>query len=136
MSSSRIALGLAGGLLMTFGIFRLLTDLDPGDLVVLGIWLVVALALHDGVVAPLTAGVGVTLTRVAPRARRYLQGGLIVAAMVTVIALPLINREGTQPAAESILMRDYAANLALLLALVAAVAAVLYVARVIRDRGD
>lgn len=136
MERTRTALGVAGVALIAFGLFRLLTDLDPGDLVVLGVWLLVAVLIHDGVVAPATVGVGVALTRLPARGRRYVQGGLIVGALVTVLALPLINREGTQPAAESLLMRDYAANLALLLGLVAAVAAVLYAARVIRDRGD
>ncbi len=94
-----------------------------------------AVALHDGVLAPLTVGTGLVLTRLPPRGRRYLQGALVVAALVTVIALPLINRRDTQPAAESILMRDYATNLALLLGLVAAVSAALYAVRVVRDRG-
>ena len=91
------------------------------------------MVLHDFVVAPLTVGTGVLLSRVPPRARRYLQGALIVGALVTVIALPLIHRRDTQPAIKAILLRDYAGNLALLLGLTAAVAVLLYVARVVRD---
>ena len=97
MRKYRIALGVAGGLLLTFGVFRLVTELDPGDLFVLGVWLVAAVALHDGLIAPITVGTGVALTRVPPRARRYLQGALIVGALITVIAIPLIGRQGTQP---------------------------------------
>lgn len=132
MRSYRIALGLAGGLLVTFGLFRLVTELDTGDLVVLGVWLAAAVALHDGLIAPITVGTGVALTRIPPRARRYLQGGLIVGALITVIAVPLIGRQDTQPAAKALLLRDYTANLFLLLGLTAAVAVVLYVLRVLR----
>lgn len=134
MRNYRVALCLAGGLLLTFGAFRLVTNLDRTDLLVLGLWLMGALALHDAVIAPLTVGTGVLLTRVPPRARRYLQGALIVGALLTVIAIPLIHRRGTQPEVKAILLRNYAGNLALLLGLTAAVAVTLYAARVVRDQ--
>lgn len=136
MRTYRIALIGTGGLLLAFGAFRLLTELDPADLRVLAIWLVVAVVLHDLVIAPLTVGTGVVLTRVPPRARRYLQGVLITGALITVVAIPLIKREGTQPAAKATLLRDYSANLALLLGLVLAVGVILYVARVVRAQRE
>lgn len=134
MRKYRVALCLTGGLLLAFGGFRLVTGLDVADLVALALWLLVALALHDGVIAPLTAGAGVLLTRVPPRGRRYLQAALIVGALVTVIAIPLIHRQGTQPDVKAILLRNYAANLALLLGLTAAIAVTLYAVRLLRDR--
>ena len=97
-------------------------------------WLAAAVALHDGLIAPITVGTGVALTGVPPRARRYLQGGLIAAALITVIAIPLIGRQGTQPASKAILLRDYTANLSLLLGMTAAVALVLYALRVPRNQ--
>jgi hypothetical protein len=130
----RIALGLAGGLLLTFGVFRLVTELDAGDLFALVLWLAAAVALHDGLIAPITAGTGVVLTRVPPRARRYLQGALIVGGLITVIGIPLIARRGTQPESKAILLRDYAANLSLLLGMTVAVALVLYTLRVLRQQ--
>ena len=135
MRPYRIALCVAGGLLLAFGLLRLVTKLDPPDLWVLLLWLVVAVVVHDCVVAPLTVGVGVTLTRVPARARRYLQGALVVGALVTVVAVPLIGRRGTQPSVKALLLRDYAGNLALVLGLVAAVALLLHAARVLRERG-
>ena len=107
MRKYRIALGVAGGLLLTFGVFRLVTELDAGDLFVLGVWLAAAVALHDGLIAPITVGTGVALTSVPPRARRYLQGALLVGALITIIAIPLIGRQGTQPESKAILLRDY-----------------------------
>lgn len=133
MRQYRIALCVAGGLLLAFGVFRLITQLDGADLFALGIWLVAAVVLHDGLIAPITIGVGVALTRVPPLARRYLQGALLVAALITVIAVPLIGRRGTQPESKAILLRDYGANLALLVGLTAAVALVLYALRVWRS---
>ncbi|MEO7352637.1 MAG: hypothetical protein ABIR34_05075 [Marmoricola sp.] len=135
MRKYRIALGLAGGLLLSFGVFRLVTELDPSDLFVLVVWLAAAVALHDGLIAPIIVGTGVALTGVPPRARRYLQGALLVGALITVVAIPLIGRQGTQPASKAILLRDYAANLSLLLGMTAAVALVLYALRVLRHEG-
>jgi hypothetical protein len=130
----RVALIAAGGLLLALGAFRLVTNLAHSELITLAAWLVVAVALHDLVIAPATVGTGVLLTRVPPRARRYVQGALIVGALITVIAIPLIGRRGTLPAVKAILLRDYAANLALLLGLTVGVALVLYVVRVLHDR--
>jgi len=134
MRPYRIALAVPGGLLVAFGLFRLITQLDPADLVVLLIWLVAAVALHDGLLAPITISAGVALTHAPPRARRYLQGALIIGALITVIALPLIGRQDTQPEAKAMLLRDYTANLALFLGLTAAIALTLYARRVLRDR--
>lgn len=133
MRKYRIALGLAGGLLLTFGVFRLVTQLDAGDLFVLVLWLAAAVVLHDGLIAPITVGTGVALTGVPPRARRYLQGALLVGALITIIAIPLIGRQGTQPESKAILLRDYTANLFLLLGITAALALVLYALRVVRE---
>ena len=134
MRASRIMLGVAGVLLLAFGAFRLVTKLEFGNLVALALWMVVAVVLHDFVVAPATVGTGFLLTHVPPRARRYVQGALMVAALITVIAIPLIRRRGSQPAVKAILLRDYAGNLALVLGLVLAVAVALYLVRVVRDQ--
>ena len=134
MRPYRIALAVAGSLLLAFGAFRLVTELASGDLVVLALWLVVAVVLHDARHRPPHRRRGLTLTRVPPRARRYVQGALVAGALITVVAIPLIHRRDTQPVVKAILQRDYAGNLALLLGLTAAVAVVLYALRVVRDR--
>ena len=96
-------------------------------------WMIGAVVIHDGVLSPLIVLVGALLARVPPRARRYLQSGLIVGALVTVIALPLVARQGTQPRAKALLLRDYGANLAILLGLLAAVSLLAYAVHVVRD---
>jgi hypothetical protein len=131
----RIALGVAGGLLLTFGLFRLVTELDTGDLFVLVVWLAAAVVLHDGLLAPITVATGVALSRAPARARRYLQGALLVGALITIIALPLIWRHGSQPESKAILLRDYGAGLTLLLGMTATVALALYGLRALRHPG-
>jgi hypothetical protein len=132
---ARIGLAVVGIVLVLYGAGRILSSVPPPLLVLLGIWLVGALLIQHGIVSPLVVAVGVALRRLVPdRGRRFLQIGLIVAAMVTVVAIPLIIRQGTQPPAKALLLQNYAANLTLLLGLIAGVTLVAYAVRVARDR--
>jgi type VI protein secretion system component VasK len=75
------------------------------------------------------------LRRFVPdRERRYLQAWLIMSALVVVIAIPMIYLRGSQPAVKAILLQDYAANLALIIGILAALTLALYGVRVLRDR--
>lgn len=135
MKVARIGLAVVGIVLVLYGAGRILSSVPPPLLVLLGIWLVGALLIQHGIVSPLVVAVGVALRRLVPdRGRRFLQIGLIVAAMVTVVAIPLIIRQGTQPPAKALLLQNYAANLTLLLGLIAGVTLVAYAVRVARDR--
>jgi hypothetical protein len=135
MSRIRLVLGTAGILLGLFGVFRLATQVPVGDLVILAVWLIGALIIHDGILSPIVVGIGATIARfVPPRARRYLQAGLIAAAIVTVIAIPMIYRRGSQPRSKAILQQNYGANLTVLIGVVAAVTLLLYAVRIARDQ--
>ena len=72
--------------------------------------------------------------RVPDRGRRYLQVALLVAGLITVIAVPMIVLRGSQPAAKALLLQNYGLNLTILLGLVAVVTLALYAVRVARDR--
>jgi hypothetical protein len=131
----RLLLGAAGLLLGLFGVYRLLTQIPSGDLIALFVWLGAALLLHDGLLSPAVVAIGALVTKaVPPRARRYLQGALVAGALITVIALPLIKRENSQPAAKAVLQQNFTGNLGVLLGIVAGGALVLYVLRVLRER--
>jgi hypothetical protein len=130
----RIVLGTVGVLLGLFGVFRLLTQVPLGDVVFLLVWLVGALIVHDGILSPLVLAVGGLVARtVPPRARRFVQGGLVSGALITLIALPMIYRAHSQPTVKAILEQNFAANLGVLLAIVAGGAVLLYLLRVVRD---
>lgn len=135
MSPPRVALGTAGIGLALFGVFRLLTQVSVGGVAFLVVWLIAALVIHDGIIAPGALGLATLIRRkVPPRGRRYLQGALIAAAAVTVIALPMIYRAHSQPKVKALLGQNFVANLALLWAVIAAAALLGYVVRLVRDR--
>jgi hypothetical protein len=123
----------AGIVLGLFGVFRLFTQIPITSVLLLGAWMIAAVVIHDGLLSPLVIGVGALVGRVPVRARRYLQAALIVAGCVTVIALPLIARRGSQPAAKAILQRNYAGNLTIIVAIVAALSLVLYAVHIAHD---
>lgn len=130
----RVALGAVGVLLALFGVFRLLTQIPVANLIELAEWLVGAVLLHDVVVGPIVVAVGwVTARSLPPRVRRYVQAALLIGALLTVIALPLIHRRGSQPRAKAILTQNYGANLATLLAIVATACLLAYAGRVVVD---
>ena len=135
MLAWRVGLGIAGIVLVLIGISRLLRYVPPEHLAWLGVWLIAALIIHEGVLSPVVVVIGAGLRRFVPdRPRRYLQTALILAAFVSVIAVPLIIRQGSQPESKAMLLQNYGANLALLLGLIGAVILILYAIRVARDR--
>ena len=133
MKAWRTALATSGVLLGLYGAFRLLTNVGFVELLVLAAWLIGAVVIHDGLLSPAVLAVGWFLARrVPPRARRYLQGFLVVAGLLTVIAVPLMLRRDTQPVSKAMLQQDYAGNLGILLALAAALTLLLYAIGVAR----
>lgn len=135
MKAWRIACAAVGIPLALFGLFRLVTEIPLHNLVFLALWLVAAVVIHDGVLSPAVAGLGWLLRRVIPdRGRRYLQLGLIMSGLVTVIAIPMIYLRGSQPTVKALLLRNYAGNLSLLIGIIAVLSLALYAVRVARDR--
>lgn len=131
----RALLGAAGLALLGYGGYQLLHhhhDTHPAEVAV---WLVVALVVHDGVIAWLVVAAGWLLARVVPpRARAYVQGGLVCATLITLIALPLIYRRGKAAPGLALLTQNYGAHLAVLLGMVAVATVAAYAVRVARDR--
>lgn len=133
MRTWRIALSTAGILLGLLGVFRLFTETPFTHLLWLLLWLVAAVAIHDGVLSPLVVGIGWLLAKtVPPRARRFLQGGLIAGGLITVVAIPMMLRQGLDPPAKALLLQDFRVNLAYLLAVVATICLLLYALAVAR----
>ncbi len=130
----RYALVGAGVLLLVYGSVRLVAE-EPGALPGLALWMVGIVVIHDGLLSPLVVAVGWLLARtVPPTGRRYLQAALVVGGLITVVAIPLIARRGTQPPAKALLLQNYGANLAILLGLVAALNLAAYLVTAARHR--
>ena len=131
---TRRVLGAVGIGALAYGVVRLFLVAPLPDLFHLLLWLAAAVVVHDGLLSPGAVALGWALQRWVPdRARRYLEGGLVAAAMIVVVALPLIYLEGSQPPEKAILLQHYGWNLALVLGIVAAVSLLLYAVRVARD---
>lgn len=131
---TRLGLGTLGVLLAGYGVFRLVTQTGISHPRELLEWLAAGVVIHDGVVVPATMAVGAAISAlVPPRARRYLQGTLVCAAVITVPVLVLIHRRGSQPSVKALENQDYGAHLLAILAAVAGCGALLYALRVFRD---
>jgi hypothetical protein len=131
----RIGLTISGVLLGVYGAGRLLTEIPTHSLVLLAAWLIGAVIIHDGLVSPVVVGVGWLLHRFVPaRGRGYLQAWLIMGALVTIIAIPMIHLRNSQPAIKAILRQNFAGNLSLILGIIGAGTLIAYAIRVARDQ--
>jgi hypothetical protein len=134
MTRTRATVGIAGAALIAYGAWRILGTARLTRPPTLALWLVGAVVVHDGILAPLTMTTGYVIGKVfRPRSRRYVVGALVTAAMITAIAVPLIHRRGRGPTGSALEVRDYASNLVLLLGGVALVTTAAYLVRVMRD---
>lgn len=132
---TRLLLGVIGLALVGYGGYQVLHNSSVTHPPELAKWLVIALIVHDGVLAGVVFGAGWLTTRLVPaRPRPYVQGALACAALITLIALPLIYRRGHAAPGLTLLTQDYSAHLTVLLSIVAGAAAMAYVLRVLRDR--
>jgi hypothetical protein len=134
MGPWRLVLGILGVLVVLYGIVNLGVHIPIQTLAWVAVWLVAAVIIHHGVVSPVVIAVSSLLRRLIPdRGRRYLQTALIAAVPVTVIAIPLIYRQGSQPPSKALLLQNFTANLGLLLGIIGAVCLVGYAIRVARN---
>jgi hypothetical protein len=135
MAVWRFVLGVLGVLVVLYGMANLGLTIPVRTLVWVAVWLVAMVVIHHGLVSPLVVAVGALLRRLVPdRGRRFLQAGLVAAVPVTVIALPMIYRQGSQPPSKALLLQNFTANLGVLLGIIAALFLVGYAVRVTRDR--
>ena len=131
MLVARVAASAGGVVLGVYGAIRLLTDVPGASLLRLAVWLVGALVINDLVLSPLVVAVGVALRRWLPdRARRYVQAFAIMAAMITLVAVPMIYLQRSFPPQKALLEQNFDVNLAILIGLAAVISLLGYA----RDR--
>jgi uncharacterized membrane protein len=134
MGRWRLVLGILGLVVLLYGMVNLLIHIPIQTLVWVAVWLIAAVVIHHGLVSPVVVSVSSLLRRLIPdRGRLYLQIALIMAVPVTVIAIPMIYRQGSQPPSKALLLQNFTANLGLLLGIIAAACLVGYAIRVARN---
>jgi uncharacterized membrane protein len=134
MGPWRLVLGILGLVVLLYGMVNLLIHIPIQTLLWVAVWLIAAVIIHHGLISPVVVSVSSLLRRLIPdRGRRYLQIALIMAVPITVIAIPMIYRQGSQPHSKAMLLQNFTANLGLLLGIIAALSLVGYAIRVARD---
>ncbi|WP_307874833.1 hypothetical protein [Frankia nepalensis] len=124
----------AAGLAMAgYGIHGLLTMTRATNPPQAARWLIGGILVHDLVAFPVTAAVGLVLTRfVRAPYRAVVQGALLVSATVALASLPLWRGYGGSPDNPTVNPLPYGRNLAIVLGAVWAGAAALIVVRAVR----
>lgn len=127
---TRISLVAAGVVMALWGCWELWRNVDLHGLVRLPLWLGGAVVVDDFVLAPLTIGIGWMVTRWSTRPGRHRTVGvvrttLVFAGVTSLVALPLLWRQGTG-VNPTVLPRDYLRDWLLLEATVVLIGAVGY----------
>jgi hypothetical protein len=134
--AARLALGVLGVTAMGYAVAGAATD--PDILPVRHIrFLVVVLALDDGLLLPAFLVIGALVHRFVPAgARAIVQAALVATASLTLVALPLVLGYGRSPDNPSALPRDYPVGLAVVLGAVWLAAAAYLAARSLWRNGS
>ena len=92
MRAARLVLVGLGLALVAGGAYQALTSIAAGRLLGLALWLAGAIIVHDGILAPATAGLSAALDRtgrrLVPASLAVVRGGFAVGAMITLLVLP------------------------------------------------
>lgn len=119
MSRWRWPLYAAGTAMVAWGLYGQVLGDDTKPARVAVLWVAAALA-NDLVLAPLFLVLGLLGRRVLPgRLRGSVQGGVLVAGVLVLVAVPALGRYGARSDNPSVLPRDYTSGLLVALAVVA-----------------
>lgn len=113
----------AGAVLVGIGVAGLLTNAASTHPVGWLVWFAGAAVLHDAVVVPLVLAAGVLVGRLPEPWRRVARTALVPAAVVTLVALPMVLGPGRRADVPSRLPLAYGTNLAAVLAAIVLVGA-------------
>ncbi|HEV7949027.1 MAG TPA: hypothetical protein VGP24_04585 [Glaciihabitans sp.] len=129
----RIGLIVLGLGLLGIGGIVLLNDVGAGSYLGIGVWFLGALIIHDGIIGAAVLVASLLLRRAQKRiplaVLLIIQGAVVVAAIVSMVVVPQIIKQGIGTLSSSILPLPYGVNLLLFyvgLAIVTAVTVLLY----------
>lgn len=138
MRYARLALAAAGVGLGGYGVVLALTTLAPPQLLALTVWLIAVVAVHDGLVAPVTSALRARWWRRADRRPAVVtvvaQVGFVTGAVLSLLVVPEIWAQSRGSANPTILVGDYALRLTLVWAGIAAIVLVTWRVAVRRSR--
>lgn len=131
-----IALGVA---LIGFGGYTLvMLQPRPNQLIGVAVWLIGAIVLHDAVLSPLLVGVGLLMRRAGRRVPwsviALVQGAVVIGCLFTLMFLPEIAVQQRGPKNATVVPLDYAQNLVVMWAALAAIVVVGSIVLVRRTR--
>lgn len=108
---TRLAIGLPGVALAVYGALLLLTRQGPGQWFEVGLWLGAGVVAHDLVLSGLVIGACLAGSRFLPSAWRSPAAvALVVWGTLTVVAVPVLTRQGARPDNATLLDRPYLAT--------------------------
>jgi hypothetical protein len=131
-----IALGVA---LIGFGGYTLvMLQPRPNQLIGVAVWLIGAIVLHDAVLSPLLVGVGLLMRRAGHRVPwtviALVQGAVVIGCLFTLMFLPEVAVQQRGPKNATVVPLDYAQNLIIMWAVLAAIVVVGSIVLVRRTR--
>ncbi|MFC4536451.1 hypothetical protein [Sphaerisporangium dianthi] len=124
----------AGGALVAVGLAGLAVDARRTDPLGWALWFGGLIAAHDGVVVPLVMTAAVLAGAVREPYRFWVRAALGVAAVLSLVAAPMVLGIGRRADDLSVLPLDYGRNLLLVLAVIAVAAAAAMAAARLRSR--
>jgi energy-coupling factor transporter transmembrane protein EcfT len=133
MTTARRVLVAIGAITIGYAVLSTFADPDVKLLGVL-IFLAAVLVLHDGILLPITIGVGVLFGRLPLPARVPVRVAALISLPITIVALPLVLGYGRSPDNPSILPLHYGRGLLVTLAAIWVPTAVITAIRLRRHR--
>ncbi|WP_227497188.1 hypothetical protein [Planctomonas psychrotolerans] len=129
MRAARVVLLVVGVLTLAWGGYVLLDTQRPDQVVGVLVWIVAAIVVHDGILAPLVLAASVVLRRSGRRlpgvVLAILQGAVVVGVIFTLVVVPEIYAKTLGPANPTVLPGDYAFRLGMLWLVLALLTALL-----------
>jgi hypothetical protein len=104
-----------GVILLGLGVMVLFQEVNPKRYIGILTWLIAALVIHDGIIAPAVFGVSLLSRKLGERVPAViiavLQGALVVGGIITLIVVPEILKKSIGTLSSSILPQNYLLNL-------------------------
>jgi len=111
----QVALTVVGLLLLALGAYVMVDTVKPVKIAGVALWLLLALVIHDGIIAFVTFGVAFLLRKAGRKipiaVLAIVQAGLVVCSIFAIIVLPAAYKKSIGVSNATVLPLDYAPSL-------------------------